>query len=208
MAIILANDVLEYTMFGTLYGQQILNVFHYRYSGANVPAGEYEAELDALSDEITGTLWPALGGGLQSLVTIDYKLVRVRLQPVWPTRRYYIDNVLNQEGTAVGAAAPANMAQAITLKTDRAVKGGQGRKHISGRPIGTISMGEWTAAGTLAVQTWAPAIMDPVDGTAPDRVLTPTVWSPRIPTSVTRILSVETSQQMRTMHRRTVGLGI
>lgn len=208
MPAIANTNIVEATFFGTLQNQTVLNVFHYQYSGPGIVAADYAANLAALGLGIKASIWGHAVNGFKNFVSNEYALLKIRTQLVAPVRGYYVDTAVNEAGGVASPSMPVNDAITLSLTTDRAIQGGTGSKRFAGLPTVGHLQGKWTVA---AQGNWASVgtqILLSQNGIGVLDVFFPIVWSKKRSADRSTVLSVTVRPEVRTQHRRTVGLGI
>ena len=200
------NDIVEITVFGSCFGQNILNTFHYKNTGPSEQNGS-AALADLLTKIIAPTGWKSQ---FLSAHVGSYFCDQFRAQVIYPTRRPFEFQGLSQVGTRAGSATTTNTAAVITFYQKNVAKKGRiGSFHIS--PVATedCGSGQLLQAYQTVLNTLGNAMLQTFPmGTA--AIAEPTLWS-RAPNTANNPLKIEAMHvqtTVRTMHRRTVGLGI
>lgn len=204
------NDILEFTCFQTYDFQTVLNVFHYQWFGPAISSAGYSAELNALINSFKNLAWTA---HRRALTVNTFNLDVIRAQKVGPNvgdRGYYVQQVINEAGSATPPGIPSDLQMCLSYSTNRSFKGASGGKHFTGLPLATLN-GSTFGIGTQVA--WAGVAADLASvmvGTIAGNVATPVVWSPRPARRMTpgQILSIRVRPEARTQHSRTVGRGI
>lgn len=208
MAIISTNDVLELTMFGELQGSNILNVFHYVYTGTGVTAANYVAELQQVIQAFRAEVYAAAANPVRDRLSTDYNLRAIRAQVVSPQRTFYVEVQQNLPGTIASVSAPADDQVTISYQTDRARRGATGNKRFCGIPTTQLDGGEWSLASRAAWELTKVKLLSALDGTAAADLYRPTVWSPKRPGDRAVIVGLVVRPEVRVTYSRTKGRGI
>lgn len=208
MATITTNDIVEVTMFGELQGSNILNVFHYVYTGSGVIAANYITELQAVIQSFRVEVWAAAANPLRDRFSTDYNLKAIRAQPVAPTRQFYVETQVNQPGTIAQVAAPADDQLTISYQTDRARRGATGNKRFTGLPTSQLDGGDWSLASQAAWELTKVKLLSLLDGAGAADSYRPTVWSPKRPGDRANVIGLVVRPQVRVTYSRTKGRGI
>lgn len=205
-----ANSVINMQVFAVLNSQRIITLFQYRFDGIPAPGTDYTDYMNDFYSVVSG-----LGEILDDLYTCmpsNYNPDFVRLQPVHPNRLRAVDFPWVPNSTPnSNPASTSNIATSIERFSKLNKRRGVGRVQL---PIpNTVYSG-----GNVTNGAYITALNNLRDD-IPTQVVTVGVgtageWNPVIcNTSASQILissvdgaSVKTS--VRTMHRRTVGLGI
>lgn len=209
MAVVNPSDVIEFTMFGTLQDSQVLNTFHYVFISANpITAPFYNAELTAAGLSFINKVWNGGANPLKDRLSSSYSLSKVRVQPVAPQRKYYIDVGVSETGSIGGPSNPAAVQRTIALSTDRAIRGATGSKRFAGEPLADLNGGSWSLVSTISWNLFAPVLTSNIFGIGGLTEFRPTVWSPKRPADRSVVLRAEVMDTVRVSHSRTKGVGI
>lgn len=201
------GDILEVTARATLFGQTVLFTSHYRFDNTSPAADGPFTVTTALNE------WNAVAGQLgflESLQTPDITYNEIKAQIVYPTRRPYISQApAAVAGTRAGDCKQPNDALFINKQSAVAARGRHGGWHVGAPPAADIAGGFFTPAYINAANTAAIVLAGPLAALlVGDHLWTPVIWSPQQPTTPSVILAARAQETVRTMHRRTVGLGI
>jgi hypothetical protein len=201
------GDIVQVTIETNTDATVNLNVLHYR---CLTPPTD-PAYLPALQELATSVA--AVGTGIlpamAALMDDRMYISGVRCQRVRPQRDFFYRLATLQSGTIVGGAAPPNTALSITKKTEEVGKGFSGHFQLGGLSVTLFSdFGVFTAPAIALATELGNAIAAKrvkVGGGAD-------VWQPCM-LSVAQpgyhdIRVCSPRSQIRTMHRRTVGLGV
>lgn len=200
------GDVLEVTIQGRLDGQRMLHVLHYELNDLAAPTDGI-----ALIDDFNAVFNVAgpgsYTGDFAKSVAIPYAFDAIVYQWIFATRRARIIYVPeNVAGTMVGHPSPPNVALAITRRTELPGAAGHGTIHVGGMVDENLEGGYIDPASLSLfddLRDWQFEVIAPGGGAN----LYPLVFNKLNPALFNRIVSAETKQTVRTMHRRTVGVG-
>lgn len=215
---IAGNSVCQVTCRGRLFGQEVMNVFHWRVDsgGGVIPdgaafLGDFFAELSVVDTWFTKYL-ACLAPNIQN-INADFQWIDLD--------RFVKRNfIVAGGGAAVHIPTTANNAAVILLRADIADKRSLGVKHIPGLGGSAVAAGVLTGGITAALGDFGQQAILPVDVGA--RTMNPIVFGrarpeytdkhgvlhPAIPKSYRLITSYTVEDTARVMRRRTVGLGI
>jgi hypothetical protein len=205
------GDIFQFRMLGQVNNQSTISVFNYRVSaivGATDPNTTADAinALQILPAGVAGAALPCLpsnwsGGGVECQ----------RVYPrVW--RTVIRSDVWAPNGTNASIANTSNVAQVITRRTNSS-----GRSQVSDLhlpcPTATAAIvnGNLSAAQQALLATYAPALYTSISILAGAVVLDPVIWhrAPANPPDYWDVIfGFKVQPTVRTMRRRTVGLGI
>lgn len=205
MPIVTAGDVIQVNLNGTLDGQKILNTFFY---GASVVSGIPSTHTFAAAVNSTLGAAGALFSKFLQCCPAAYTLVSVDIQDVAPVR-YVKDTFTNGTGgTSTLDASTANLAATITRRGDLAKRTNIGSLHIPypnldpGVSGGFVSAAMTSNLNALAAQMVLNFVLAGGVGT-----IVPVLWKRPLATSVVNITQAIPRETLRTMRRRTVGVG-
>jgi len=202
------DDVLQVSIRGTLFGQRILNIFHYVVSvtGAGNTLDQLQEIATDLGADTTSNGFIALW---QAAVTANYSLDEIRVQRIYPARTIYQRSLPNVNGLHAGVCPSANIAVSIQKRGSLSGRTSQGRMQLAG--IGSNGM----LAGELDLGVYGVVLADLRDALAANQTTTttpitiiPVIYNPAGPNPKYQLIQswlINTS--LRTMHRRTLFLG-
>lgn len=201
------NSIVNVQMFGSLNAQTIITLFQYQNINPSDPNDEYTVPLNKLYTELTaaGKLFDAYLDVMPSNYTLDF----IRMQPVYPQRIRFIDSVRNDPGANAAAASTSNLAASIERF------GVVGGRRAVGRiqlpiPDGKYTGGNITNGGYIGIMVdlITQMVAKPVTNT-PSITWNPVIHNLANPQPLTvDVTGGILKESVRTMHRRTVGLGI
>lgn len=206
------NDIVEATFKGTLCGQTILNVWHYRLDGSGAPA--LDTALDDLRDQIDSPT--GLKGKWLAAAAGNYQLDQLVLQVISPVRWARFAYDIGEPGAQANDASTADLACYTELSgwfaTDRTLGGKRGMTggyHFAPVPA------EFIVDGMVD-----PDYRDPYMTDIGAKILLPLAaagggnWQPTIyhrngeGVKYTDVTRYKVKPEARVMRRRTVGRGI
>jgi len=198
--------ILEVSIKGTYKTQRFLSLFHYRYER---PSGEVDGRV--LINTINPLINDAALGKLVKEYTLtlhtDAALEEVVYQWLWPTRRPRVTKtpaVLS--GNVAGDPAPPNIAMALTKRGDAAGRHGVGTLHMPALSLVNIDGGEFTLLGQDSYGQMLTKLAEVINIEFGENLI-PVILNRGDPANSPQILDTFSHKQVRTMHRRTVGLG-
>jgi hypothetical protein len=202
-----AQSVANVQMFGTLAGQRIITLFQYQITDTPSLGTPYTDYLQALYNQLT--VANNLFDSYLDVMSVNYTLDFVRIQPVWPTRLRFVDFVRADPGAWPFVANTPNIATSIERWSVSGKRHGIGRIQLP-TPSGAYANGLITDNAYKAVITTLATVMKAdVPTVAPVAVWKAVILNAAIPNPVPREVNGTTPKtEVRTMHRRTVGLGI
>lgn len=203
------GDICEINVVSTMRGSTIMNVYHYQFS----PSGSAAADGKPIIDNL-GLLFEALlygAGGVIPLEKSDNLIYDyMRLQIIYPTRRFYVVKNMGYPGSwNTGLDLPTDLQLCSTFRATTTGRGRAGRKADSGFQTDQLLNQTWNAAllnywGT----TVAPRYLATITTAVGIKQFVPVIWNSRHPGSPNEISSVYVNPQARVMRRRQLGLGI
>lgn len=200
------GSICEVSLRSTLQAQRILNFQHYVVQNSLTTENGAEVLVElllAIKNDPTGW-YTQLKLSSANGISFD----ELRAQIVWFTRRAYESIQLGEEGSVFQDSMPANVAVSISRNGYISGRGKQGRLQVAGVPRTFIAGGKLTAGGLASYAAVGTGLLKsyttPTDGI----IFNPVVWSARKPTEPEPIWKYTVRDTTRTMHRRTVGLGI
>jgi len=198
--------ILEVSFRGRSLGQRTISLFHYR----------YETDADPVDGialiNTANPLINAAGAGklLKEYMTplVDgFTMEEVVYQWLFPTRRARIVKVpAVPTGAIPDAPLPPNVALTITKRSDVAGRHGVGSLHMPGTGIAGLNGGEWIPAYLDSFGSLLTALHQSVNIEFGQN-LVPVIFNRTTPTDSVEITSANSNVTVRTMHRRTVGVG-
>lgn len=202
------NDVIRVTYNMRLDGQQMMMVLHCE--PLTIVISNYLDAMEDLTEELAATL---TGGGfwngIRAVQSDELHYTSIVAQRIWTQRDVAVTTAVATDGALSAPAAPPNVAMSVTKRTLLATRRGVGRIQIPGLTVGALEDGLWSAAVTTAVQAHLATVLPATlvtDGGNEWKWVLPQLGQPSGPYQ--HVTSVQAQRTVRTMHRRTVGLGI
>lgn len=202
------DDVIQVTYQGVVFDQKVLTVLHMRCSTAPAGSPTTESVLQAIADYFSSPTQP-LTMAYIAAAHPSFVLTRVRAQRVKPTRSIYFEALIGSNGTEGNAPPSANVAISIEKRSLNTTRRGIGRVQFPAPPIEAIASGyvqdPWlTGVGLDFAQK--------LYGTVSVTGLYASDYRWCLPAGGADhgydIWDAVIKDTVRTMHRRTVGLGI
>lgn len=189
---------------GKLLSQQMITVLHYQLDN---PGGVTDGGL-AL-DAVATQLKVAAGVHQEYLECLDalYEESTIKLQWIIPERHAY----KTYAGAFATGQVPAplvatNIAVAITKRSDGAGAHSHGTIHMPAVPLDFVTDAAVNAAGVLAYDSFRAKVIEDLV-TLGSGTYHPVIFRRGLPGDSELIVATTLSLSLRTMHRRTVGLG-
>jgi hypothetical protein len=195
--------IVQVTFSGKVLNQQMLSVLHYQYEN---PGGSEDgaALLDGLAEELN--IADGLHDKYTACLSTDYTFGRIRTQWIIPTRYAYFEKLPTiTQGQDAGRVIGPNAAIAINKRTEIAGVHGRGVLHMPGVSTTWITGGQLNVAGFAVYNTLGAKLIE--DLTVLAGTFHPIIFNRATPGEVAFLNNWVTSPDVRTMHRRTVGLG-
>jgi len=203
------NDVVQLTFWSRLFNQQLMTVLHYRVGVAQTATTEDHVTLEAwLQDFADITKEPFASMIAATSLSVDWE--RVTLQKVKPTRSIYVAKTVTVPGEWATVAETANVCGSVTKRSTNSSRRGVG--HVQWPPLAANQMENGVLEGAFYAGEF--------DDMAVGLSFAPTVGTgtqeatlvPCLPAGGSNttfdVFSTVPQRTVRTMHRRTVGLGI
>jgi len=205
--ILALNDVLQIVHAYSVDNQTCLNVFHYRIKTLDTtPNRTYIQQLADVAEELV--LDPVgMVQGWAAMAAANAQSVFMQVQRIHPTRNPYYRRSTNTVGAIAGVSAPSICALSITKRTEQVGRGRSGHTQLGGLPVGDLLNGKWEVNSLNRAEDYADwMLLDLLFGQAGQ--IEPVIYREAGNPYYARLIACNTNQQVRTMHRRTVGLGI
>lgn len=204
------DDVVSLSIWGTLFGQRIITVLHYAVSV--VSAGSTEDQLKQFANDwVSGT--GSVPGSLDHMLEaqgIEYTCDYVRAQRVSPTRTIFMQWNSNDVGTHADPCTTANIAISLQKRTATPGRKGVGRVQLAGIPQTGYADGSVNPVYEVAkLLPWCTDLMSSFTTSAGPVTFVPVLYNPTNPTPhYSPLIQVLPESTVRTMHRRTLRVGI
>lgn len=203
-----ALDVMSLTTRSDLFGQTILNTFHWIVPTAPPTTQRWE-EYDNLFQYLTAAPGD-FAADFRACMTNNLGITNYRFQYLTEFRQIFRDFPVVQLGTHAGACLTPNMAASIERRANLATRQGVGRVQIAGVPSAQVTSGLLSGAYLTVLNDFAETMMTEITTTSG------VTWVPCLTGfkkgSTTRVttelVSAQAKLEARVMRRRTVGLGI
>lgn len=204
------NDVFLVEWNGKHDGQKIINTMHVQCT----EAPSLNTDLFNAANQLFAK-YSGIGGFLDkylACMTNDYVLEYVNIQRIQPTRAPYVRININTPGLIDGPAMPANTAVSIKRRGAGVNAHNKGHFQMGAVAIASVTDSQVNAVGQALYAPVEPFLFQAItDGLGPDSIANPVLVNQFAPfgvVDVVPILDAKLSLTVRTMHRRTVGLGI
>lgn len=200
------GQIMTVTFRSRLFSQRILNVFHARVKTQSSldPPAELQAMASYLGDHTIILsplqLWIAI-------VATEFIFDEVRVQPISPAAAAYKVASINQTGADVNACTASNIALSISLRGDNPTRHNVGRKQIAGIPSNAYAAGIFDGAYLAGSVPFAASIVGSFTVPTGTGVYQWCLADKSVPANYNDLTDAAPQPQVRTMHRRTVGVG-
>lgn len=197
------NDIVEVTFAGTQIGQMMMSVLHFE-----VTAPITTPDAGAVFDSLANNLIDGFGLNVTYLQCCANDLVNayITIQKVasdrFIKRRY---DAAFSEGQVVSRSVSCNTAIAITKKGDAANRHNLGTLHMPGVPQIWVTDSALNAAGITGYAPLVTALKNQI--VVGGVTLKPVIFNKAAPLTSQFVTSSALQQTLRTMRRRTVGVG-
>ncbi len=208
IARLVVNDVVQVILRANVSSQVNLNVLHYRVT-TSTGAATYFEQMDAIAAEMGTPGGVGIVGETSRLQSEDYLYDWVQTQKVGPVRSLYTRTALGAPGTVVEPCNAVNVSAVITKQTEIPGRGFSGSFHIGGLPPSAYEFGQLTNATIVQMNVICAALAADLSLLAGALRLTPVCFSQTggIGGETNTIVNCFPQPQLRTMRRRTLGLG-
>lgn len=202
------NAIVEVRVVQRLYGQRLLNVFHYLWDiplgTGTFPGWPLYAELDeGFNQDVNSVI-----SKMVAVQSDDVTYEAVQYQFVHPVRQIYRSFPPSFEiGGIATPAGVSNTAASITLRTDLSGVTRNGRKQLGGIPTTSIEEGRITAAVRPDFVALAERMMVDLPTATPAGVFRPIVYHRSFPQNSKRVVDFIVQSTVRDQRTRTVGQG-
>lgn len=196
------NTVWSATIEGILFGQQVMNTFHYQYRGdASAQHADVLAVLRQMVEGAQGilTVW-------KQVVSQDVKFIALRYQRIHPVRYAYLYVKPDED---VGLAGPCNnpiLSAVITRQGELANRHNVSNIHIPGTPNEAIDEGYLTPGYVGLLLSLADESTS-VGLVGQNNKLVPVALNRVNPAASEQVIVGYAQETVRSMQRRRVGQG-
>lgn len=142
--------IIQVTYRDELYGQTILTTHHLAVVDPPATVDDLAA-LQALAD-LLGDAAGVFVDDWSAELTEDVTRKACRCQVIYPVRGVYREKVVADTGDLPGPAAPANLALSVTRQTSLPGRRGVGRVQLAGLPMSGLVAGVWSGGAQLAAK--------------------------------------------------------
>lgn len=200
------GDVLEVSFKGTYQGQRFLTILHYAVDTGATPSDG----PTMISDFDAAFNLAGAGNAMQryaNCLNANANIEQVVYQFIALTRRARVAKIPAVGlGQVIGTDAPPNIACALTKQSDTAGRHGYGTVHMPALVNESFTGGTMNAGG-LAVYGGFLSELFRVYTLGGGRSLIPVIFRRTDPANSVSVLRSIAQDTVRTMHRRTVGVG-
>jgi hypothetical protein len=202
---ILDGSLAQITLEGVHDNQQVMNVFTYKVKlGVTAPDGQALLRAFMAQLGVSGSMADLWKKCIAQVCTI----LPMKGQWIHGTRFAYItDNAFAGAGALVGPSMPSTVSVAITRSTDMASRQSVGTVHMPAVSIANVTEGQVNVAGLALYNAFGQQSIMDVSGLAGGAVFQPVHFHRSAPDVTQPLSRFQTRLFVRTMHRRTVGLG-
>lgn len=196
------DNIYQLTIFGTLQGQNVENVLHYKVVA--------DADDNAFCTGLFNFAEAGIMGAAVALQSIDFVWQGSRAQKIWPLPAFMPqERLLAQAGSLAGHSLPAEVALVITKQSILAGRAYRGRLYLTGleRDSVTVATGLYDAGTIVDANVFGATLRqsvtsDPVGGT-----LFPVIYH-RADHTTTDITNCVARNVPRMQRRRQIGRGV
>lgn len=205
------SSVILVTYWARLFEQTIMLTLHYRFFTSGTPTDTVNQQLAALASKLGNIVTPVpLTETLRLCTPQNVRFDRITCQQIKPTRSVYAENAFEVNGTLADDAITANVCASITKRTF--APGRKGVGHAQWPPLGAAMYlnGVLDVAYRTGLLTdFAEAMEQSITvGAGVEEWDAIPVLPQGGPDGSYDIQQCTPRSTVRTMHRRTVGLGI
>lgn len=203
------NSIVQVTYWQRLFGQRILNVYDYRVvQESTLPIFDELNNLALTMASLLETNAPLYQ--FSNYQSVDLIYDEVRVQPIAPLRNPYQKAAIGQTGQYSTGTEVTNLAVSVTKRTLDVGRRAVGRVQLAGIPTAAMRDGEIDPTYAAALQGAATnCFTNSITVTTGGGEYRMAVWGPgRVINSLIDVVQARVNPELRTMHRRTVRLGI
>lgn len=201
------GDILQVIHAYSVDSQTCLNVFHYQVETAGTrPGATYFTELEEIAVILADDADTIVQGWAKMASAVNFSLW-VQVQRIKPSRNPYVRVNTGDAGQVAGVSAPAICALSITRRTAAIGRGRSGHTQLSGLPADELNFGNWTNAQVTAADVYGDTLQNTLTYGLTGQIV-PGIYSEDFFPTFERLVQTVAKKECRTMHRRTVGLGI
>lgn len=200
------NDVIEITYEGILIDQRVLSVLHYFVDTPSTDGNYLSAMSHLLGNFQAGAVSPTIA--YLNATAQNYELISLKGQVVYPTRKAYVRSNVGLPGLIAADCTAPNLAGVITKRTSVGTRKGVGALHMPGIPPSGYSGGLITGGQRTLYAAVQACLLNPFTDLLETTVIEPCLWSRNSPGTVLGLTQTTLQPEVRTMRRRTIGVGI
>lgn len=212
------NSLFEFKLHYAANGQTLMNVFHYKITGHGSDTNAAQFTLGVLNEQ-KGNGNGLLVGEFSKLLGDDVTIYKLTGQIIYPTRFAVQAVDVTRAGQYAGGCTAQNVAGVITKKGALGNRHNIGALHIGGLSADAYLNGEvvggWKNVATSVITNFLSLTMeanggdDELEPVILNKTKVPDTDPPKFVVSGSSdIAAWQVQTTLRTMHRRTVGLGI
>jgi len=202
------GDIVQVTFRHSISNNQMMNVLHYRVESSSSVATDI-ADNQSFAEYIASQTGP--GQWLEAWMAgtvVQFSMVAVRVQKISPMLTPYAEEPLTITGGIAGASGIHNIAVTVTKRGNLGGRAGIGSIHFAGLPEIATSNGRWAAS----ISAWWTTIKPQFEQnrTVPLNNITykPCIYNKGLIPPYNYILDWQYRDTVRTMHRRTLLVGV
>lgn len=203
-------SILECRVRGNANGQEMLSVFHYRVSAVSTLAASGPEENEFINQFASGgTL--NLQDVLLDCQSSSYLCTGIDAQFVDPTRLVSISQTFASPGSVASPVGAQNVSAVVTRRTVLAGRSQVSTLHIPGIATTSYALGKVTAGMLASMNILATRMTTQLVALVGGGIYTPVIWHRKkfpLVGSSDIVNSTLVQETIRTMRRRTIGIGI
>lgn len=203
------NSIMELTFMGTVNSQKVLTILHFACTNQPTQNDAIVVQDDFLQEVIGGGGSP-MEVHYTGCCGSNYLLNSLRAQIVSPTRYRPSYLTRNLSGTRTGACTAQNVSGVITKQTDLSGRKQVGSVHIPGISASDYTSGKMTSGWLSDAVLFGNDLLQNVIENGGQGVWAPCLYhvGQQGQNAWNRLTAYLVQDTLRTMRRRTVGLGI
>lgn len=202
---LIVNDKVRLTVIGTLFGQSIQNVFDYQ-----ILVNSTQGDTSIALADMAQAFFQGTNPGLSMLAcqSPQYVNTGVRAQVITPARSRFILDPTGEPGTHPSDCTVPNIAATITKYGPFGTRSNIGSTHIAGIPDGVVSAGTFVPAYQTLLNTFASRFTNIFTVPAETTEARMVIFQTATPLNTRAVVQAVARTTVRTMRRRTLGVGI
>lgn len=200
-----AGGIIEIRLNMLMYGQQLLNVAHYRNGENAIPDAESVllATLEEMFEQDAGSVITTYENSLSNEVTFNYADAQV----IYPTRYSYVRYTITSNGGVAEKPVNVNVQGSFTKRGPLAGRGYTGRMEIPGLIAAREVNGLWDGTARAQLADIATAWLQPLTLGTFVAAGKPIIYRRANPAASNPWEKATVQQTVRVARRRTVGVG-